>query len=150
MSSFGGRVAQAGARIQVFAKRSKLPLSGDGRQERNNVREQHHRKPDHETSPLAHGLLPAILLLIAVTGAACRTAGGANAVVDSEQVFHARSGESWKSDEQWRAIVMPTDDELAFMRIPWLPSLHQGVERAIDERKPLLLWMMNGHPLGCT
>lgn len=50
----------------------------------------------------------------------------------------------------WRELIRPSRDELAFERIGWLPSFHEGLARANIERKPLLLWMMNGHPLGCT
>ena len=50
----------------------------------------------------------------------------------------------------WRELILPTSEELAFERVAWLPSFHEGMERANIERKPLLLWVMNGHPLGCT
>lgn len=52
--------------------------------------------------------------------------------------------------DQWRDLISPTSDELAFARIAWSPSLGEGLERASVEQKPLLLWMMNGHPLGRT
>jgi hypothetical protein len=34
--------------------------------------------------------------------------------------------------------------------VPWLASFAEGVRAADAARKPLLLWIMNGHPLGCT
>ncbi len=52
--------------------------------------------------------------------------------------------------DKWRDLISPTSDELAFERIAWRPSLGVGLERASVEQKPLLLWMMNGHPLGRT
>lgn len=52
--------------------------------------------------------------------------------------------------DKWRDLISPTSDELAFERIPWCPSFSDGLERARVEHKPLLLWMMNGHPLGRT
>ncbi|MCH8148174.1 MAG: hypothetical protein IH987_09325 [Planctomycetes bacterium] len=52
--------------------------------------------------------------------------------------------------DKWRDLISPTADELAFERIAWSPSLGEGLERASVEQKPLLLWMMNGHPLGRT
>lgn len=52
--------------------------------------------------------------------------------------------------DRWRELISPTADELAFERIAWSPSLSVGFERASVEQKPLLLWMMNGHPLGRT
>lgn len=51
---------------------------------------------------------------------------------------------------EWQAYLEPDADELAFQRIPWLATYVDGVQRADAERKPLLLWVMNGHPLGCT
>ena len=52
--------------------------------------------------------------------------------------------------DKWRELISPTADELAFERIAWSPSLGEGLVRASVEKKPLLLWMMNGHPLGRT
>ena len=31
-----------------------------------------------------------------------------------------------------------------------LPTYAEGVAAAQSQRRPLLLWAMNGHPLGCT
>lgn len=41
------------------------------------------------------------------------------------------------------------DDE-AWLAIPWRPALGPAVLEASKKRKPILLWAMNGHPLGCT
>ena len=51
---------------------------------------------------------------------------------------------------RWRDHLRPQASELAFERIDWLPSFGAGLLRADAEAKPLLLWVMNGHPLGCT
>ena len=50
----------------------------------------------------------------------------------------------------WRDHILPDESELAFERIGWLPTFAEGIARAGAEDKPLLLWVMNGHPLGCT
>ncbi len=50
----------------------------------------------------------------------------------------------------WRKTIEPERAELAFEDIPWLPTFAEGVLAADRERKPLLFWAMNGHPLGCT
>ncbi|MCH8806974.1 MAG: hypothetical protein IH986_12905 [Planctomycetes bacterium] len=50
----------------------------------------------------------------------------------------------------WRAHLQPRPAELAWLRIPWLTTLGDGIVRADAQTKPLLLWVMNGHPLGCT
>jgi hypothetical protein len=51
---------------------------------------------------------------------------------------------------RWRELLVPTGDELAFETIDWIPSFADGVLRADAEGRALLLWAMNGHPLGCT
>ncbi len=34
--------------------------------------------------------------------------------------------------------------------IPWIGELWEGRQKATREEKPLFIWAMNGHPLGCT
>ncbi len=46
--------------------------------------------------------------------------------------------------------VIPTDDELRWRSIPWRPTLFDGLRDGAQMRKPVLLWAMNGHPLGTT
>ncbi len=45
---------------------------------------------------------------------------------------------------------MPTEQDLAWNRIPWRTSFQEGLLEAGEKQKPMLLWAMNGHPLGCT
>ncbi len=52
--------------------------------------------------------------------------------------------------EAWRDRILPCDDELNWQNIPWLVSFADGIVAANSADKPLLLWTMNGHPLGCT
>ena len=52
--------------------------------------------------------------------------------------------------ELWRQRIHPAPGERSYEVIPWLPTFADGVRRANEERKPLLFWAMNGHPLGCT
>ncbi len=35
-------------------------------------------------------------------------------------------------------------------QIPWMTDLLAARRRSIAEKKPLFMWSMNGHPLGCT
>lgn len=51
---------------------------------------------------------------------------------------------------QWRDLIRTTDSELAWQQLPWTPSFHDGLAQAAKLNKPLLLWVMNGHPMGCT
>jgi hypothetical protein len=49
-----------------------------------------------------------------------------------------------------REHVLPDAEELAWQGLGWRASLWQGVVDAQAAGKPILLWAMNGHPLGCT
>ena len=46
-------------------------------------------------------------------------------------------------------VVPPAEGEDSFADIPWLVSLWDAREKAAKEGKPILLWEMDGHPLGC-
>ena len=50
----------------------------------------------------------------------------------------------------WRDHILPTESELEFLKIPWERTFKDGIVKANDDGKPVLLWVMNGHPLGCT
>jgi hypothetical protein len=52
--------------------------------------------------------------------------------------------------ERLWAHVLPEPDELEWRRIPWRIVLTDAVLEAQQADKPVLLWAMNGHPLGCT
>jgi hypothetical protein len=48
-----------------------------------------------------------------------------------------------------RKAVVPADGEDDFAKIPWLTSIWDARVKAAKEGKPILLWEMDGHPLGC-
>src|SRR3954447_3778569 len=50
----------------------------------------------------------------------------------------------------WRKHILPDTGELAWQQIPWATTFKDGIAAADVAGKPLLLWTMNGHPLGCT
>ena len=49
-----------------------------------------------------------------------------------------------------RALVLPRPEEMSWQGIPWQTSIPEAVALARRERKPVLLWAMNGNPLGLT
>jgi hypothetical protein len=55
-----------------------------------------------------------------------------------------------KQFDQLHALIKPHADEDKWAQIPWLASLWDARKRAAAEGKPILLWEMDGHPLGCT
>lgn len=48
------------------------------------------------------------------------------------------------------ALIKPKPAEEKWAEIPWLASLWEARQRAAAQGKPILLWEMDGHPLGCT
>jgi hypothetical protein len=51
---------------------------------------------------------------------------------------------------QLHAAVAPRGAGERWTEIPWETDLWAARQRAARERKPLLMWIMDGHPLGCT
>jgi hypothetical protein len=47
-------------------------------------------------------------------------------------------------------LIQPAEEEQAWTQIPWRSSLWEARQEAAREGKPILLWEMDGHPLGCT
>tara|TARA_B100000427_G_scaffold114072_1_gene94612 strand:- start:185 stop:442 length:258 start_codon:yes stop_codon:yes gene_type:complete len=52
--------------------------------------------------------------------------------------------------KMWKKFIKPTKDELSWTQIPWLTTFYDGLIESDRQQKPVLLWVMNGHPLGCT
>jgi hypothetical protein len=48
------------------------------------------------------------------------------------------------------AVMKPAADEDKWMQVPWRIDLTAARQEAATAGKPLLLWEMDGHPLGCT
>ena len=46
--------------------------------------------------------------------------------------------------------VLPDKEDMAWAKVPWLPTLWDAVVEAHRAKKPILLWAMNGHALACT
>lgn len=51
---------------------------------------------------------------------------------------------------KYRNAIEPTAEESAFLNINWFSALGDAVRTSNDTKKPLLIYVMNGHPLGCT
>jgi hypothetical protein len=47
-------------------------------------------------------------------------------------------------------VISPATGEQAWLAIPWETDLTAARRRAIAENRPIFLWEMDGHPLGCT
>jgi hypothetical protein len=64
----------------------------------------------------------------------------------------ARASEPIKPEQfaKLHALIKPQADEERFMQIPWMTNLWEARKKAAAQGKPLLLWEMDGHPLGCV
>jgi hypothetical protein len=49
-----------------------------------------------------------------------------------------------------RELVRPAPEDVKWLQVPWRTSLWEARREAAREGKPILLWEMDGHPLGCT
>lgn len=49
-----------------------------------------------------------------------------------------------------QTLIKPDAKEDAWATIPWQTDLWQARQLAARQGKPILLWEMDGHPLGCT
>lgn len=45
--------------------------------------------------------------------------------------------------------LKPGEDEL-WRTVPWKIALLDAQQQAAREKKPIFIWAMDGHPLGCT
>ncbi len=52
--------------------------------------------------------------------------------------------------DKLHALIKPGADDDKWNQIPWLSSLWEARKKAAAQGKPILLWEMDGHPLGCT
>jgi hypothetical protein len=51
---------------------------------------------------------------------------------------------------RWRDYIRPAPAEMRWTEIPWHVTFAEGVAEAQAKEKPILAWVMNGHPLACT
>jgi hypothetical protein len=49
-----------------------------------------------------------------------------------------------------RDQILPNRSEQSYRRIRWRTSVLRGILDAQQNDKPVMLVLMNGHPLGCT
>ena len=51
---------------------------------------------------------------------------------------------------KFQVLIQPDRGEDAWAKVPWMTDLWQARQAAARSGKPILLWEMDGHPLGCT
>lgn len=78
----------------------------------------------------------ATLGLMALTALALRPVSSTETITDAEY-------------QALRTVVPPRAGEEAYTTVPWETSLAAARRKAFEGRKPMLIWSMDGHPLGC-
>ncbi|MFT5287139.1 MAG: hypothetical protein ACI8TQ_003318 [Planctomycetota bacterium] len=94
-------------------------------------------------------LKPSLVLLLA--GVATGLAAGCAATDQSkniEQIESVDFGLNWEHFDAWRSHLVAGEE--AWLDIPWHASYREGLLAASKANRPVLLWVMNGHPLGPT
>ena len=59
------------------------------------------------------------------------------------------SGLTIEEFERLHRELQPAEDA-TWRTIPWETSVLEAQAKAAKDRKPLFIWAMDGHPLGCT
>ena len=67
-------------------------------------------------------------------------------------VVHTRASEPLTDAkfQQLHAKIVGSTKAEKWAEIPWLTDLWEARKLAAREGKPIFMWAMNGHPLGCT
>jgi hypothetical protein len=65
-------------------------------------------------------------------------------------LLSADAGLDAKQAAAVKAAVVPTEQDEKWLEIGWKANLWEARKEAAAKGKPILLWEMDGHPLGCT
>lgn len=52
--------------------------------------------------------------------------------------------------ERLYSLIKPKPDDRLWSEIPWELTLSAARKKAMVENRPMLVWAMNGYPLGIT
>lgn len=75
------------------------------------------------------------LLVVAATILTCQSWSFSQSLDEKE--FQRLHAELEPQDEDWKSI-------------PWQTNLLEAQKLAAESQKPIFIWAMDGHPLGCT
>jgi len=78
-----------------------------------------------------------VLFVFAISMTCSFSAARLTAEDFTEAMFQTLHKQLQPGDEPWRTI-------------PWKISLLDAQRTAVTENKPIFIWAMDGHPLGCT
>ena len=101
----------------------------------------------HVRAPWPTALAAALLLLMVP---ACGDDVAPRAEVSTDGGTSKPYAEAVALVQQKRAEILPDESERRWEEIDWQATYADGLKASADQQKPLMLWVMNGHPLGCT
>ncbi len=87
------------------------------------------------------------LLLVTFTTAALAASAGSAADAPPDKLQQPQRSAEYA---RWRDYLLPSASEQSHRTIPWRASVLHGLIDAQKQDKPILLFLMNGHPLGCS
>jgi hypothetical protein len=91
-----------------------------------------------------------LALALSLAAAATPPAGPSLPVTLPQDVAGTQTQVSASTFAAWRDHIVPHADEDRWLQIEWHDSTSAGFKAATEQNRPMLLWLMNGHPLGCT
>ena len=62
----------------------------------------------------------------------------------------AHAGELTEAEFETLHAELQPDNTALWRTIPWKTSVIDAQQAAAEAKKPLFIWAMDGHPLGCT
>lgn len=60
------------------------------------------------------------------------------------------SGQEFAVDLQQKCEQVCQRTDQPWRKIPWQVDLLEAQRMAVEQSKPIFIWAMDGHPLGCT
>ena len=54
------------------------------------------------------------------------------------------------NEERFKALMESIVPAENLSPIEWQPDLLEAQKMALEQKKPMFIWSMDGHPLGCT
>ncbi len=92
-----------------------------------------------------------VLVFSVLTSAGCATQ--APSALDpslSASLLEAVSPPLQRDLDKLLAMIEPHPGEAPFEQIRWLPGLWEGRVEAASVGRPIVAFLMSGHPMGCT
>lgn len=88
------------------------------------------------------------VLLLAALAPGCGTES--TEIAGPGQLVSKAYLEALATVEAKSAEILPAPAERRWEEIDWQATYADGLKASAEQGKPLMLWVMNGHPLGCT